>query len=418
MAGLAFNILGSSLSEEVLKSDGKESVTVKGCVTGANPLHLSDGEKESILSEKAEWVLLDSVSFNDLGSVEDDDVDSLAKFLKKNWARKVILISAKPSIRCKDGRVVPYCKKTTSDSLCSALVARSGCYLVTIPSDCISRNGKPFCYVDETLRYLRSVIDVITTKYDRTAVERLAIDYCRDVERMSSSIADGIKDGRNAYNDAVLSKKNVEACSICGDLVSKGDMWAAPYAEPSYVLAVKECKDPAVLTGILRKFSNSGMSWAKYRLFDLLWKNKDAESDKEMIEVIRPVAAEGDGPALVRLSHAYRFGRGVDTDLDESLELMKEARSKKAKGSSVELFDIYWEIGTPEAYKKGVATVKPLADRGDVPSILRIARAYRYGKGVRRNTDKAMALYDKAAESSPSAAKERDVFKKNLAAKK
>ena len=328
MAGLAFNILGSSLSKEVLKSDGKESVTVKGCVTGANPLHLSDGEKESILSEKAEWVLLDSVSFNNAGSVEADDIDSLAKFLKKNWARKVILICAKPSTRCKDGRVVPYCKKTLSDSVCSALVARSGCYLVTIPSDCISRNGKPFCYADETLRYLRSVIDVITTKYDRSAVERLAIDYCRDVERMSSSIADGIKDGRNAYNDAVLSRKNVEACSICGDLVSKGDIWAAPYAESSYALAARECKDPAVLTGILKKFSDSGMFWAKYELFDLLWKNQGAESDKEMFEVIRPIAAGGDGPALLRLSRAYRFGRGVDKDLDESLELMKAARAK------------------------------------------------------------------------------------------
>ena len=421
MTGLAFNVLGSSLSEEVLRFDGKEPITIKGRVVGSNPLFISDGEKESLLSDKAEWVVVDSVYFSKgLNSVEGsaNEIDALSKFLKKNWARKVILIRTKPSTRCKDGSMIPSCSRSMSDSVCSMLMERINCYLVSVPSECISKNGNPFCYVDETIGYIRSVIDVIIEKYDRYAVERLSIDYCRDTERLKSEMHEGLKKDRKAYAEAVESKNYVGACAICSDLVSKGDMWAAPYAEPSYSLAAKKCKDTVILTSILRKFSNSGMAWAKYALFDLLWKNASPGSDKEMVSVVLPLAAEGDGSAQMRLGRAYCHGRGVEKDLDRSLELMREARANKTRGSSVELFDVYWAIGTPDAYKRAVSAVKALADNGDVPSMVRMARAYRYGRGVKKDVDKAMGLYDKAAAISPSVSKEREVFKKNLASKK
>ena len=424
MSGPVFNVLGSSLSEEVLGCMDGSVLSVKGCVLGINPIFISDGEKETLLSYKADWIVLDSANMSrNVDSVENvmDSIESLSKFLKKNWARKIILICARPSTFRQEGQaIVPVIRysPSISDSVCSALMERVNCYLVTVPSDCISRNGKPYDYADETIRFIRSMIDVIAVKYDRSAVERLEIEYCSKIESIAAQSADAIKAERKAFLSAVRSKKHVEACSICGDLVSMGDMWAVPFAEHSYKVASKACDNQAVLAECLRKFSNAGMSWAKYALFDILWKDNNPMSSKEMIEVIAPLAEEGDGIALKRMGRAYRFGRGVEADLNKAEEMMKASYKLKTRGSSVELFDIYWTIGTPEAYKSMIPLVKRLSEKGNVPAMVRMARAYRDGKGVRKNLDESLRLYDKAAAVSPSVAKERDVLKKKIAASK
>ncbi len=424
MSGPGFNVLGSSLTEEIMGFTDGCVLSVNGCVIGINPIFISEGEKETLLSYKADWIVLDSarMSYN-VDSLDGvmDYIESLSKFLKKNWARKIILIRARPSTYRSEGQaIVPIIGSPTgvSDSVCSAIMERVGCYLITVPSDCISRNGKPFDYTDETIRYIRSVLEVITAKYDRLAVERLAIEYCDEIGRRIASSSSDIKAGRKEYIDAVFSKNYIGACSICGELVSKGDMWAAAYAEHSYRLADNGCDDVIAKADCLRKFSNAGMSWAKYALFDILWKENSPESTKEMIEVIAPLAEEGDGIAMKRMGRAYRFGRGVEVDLDKALEMMKNARKLKARGSSIELFDIYWTIGTPEAYKNMIPVVKPLADKGNVSAMVRMARAYRDGKGVKRNLTESMRLYDKAVAVNPAISKERDILKKKIAALK
>ncbi|MBP5735657.1 MAG: sel1 repeat family protein, partial [Candidatus Methanomethylophilaceae archaeon] len=398
--------------------------SVKGCVFGINPVFISEGEKESLLSYKADWIVLDSVNMSlNVDSLEDvkDDLESLSKFLKKNWARKIILICARPSAYRQEGQaIVPVTRNSpsVSDAICSAIMERVNCYLITIPSDCVSRSGKPFDYTEETTRFIRSVIDVIAVKYDRSVVERLEIEYCKGMESMIARSADSIKTKRKAFRSAVKSKKSVEACLICGDLVSMGDMWASSLAEESYKVASKECDDPAVLAECLRKFSNAGMPWAKYALFDILWKDGNSTSDKEMIDVIAPLVEEGDGIAMKRMGRAYRHGKGVEADLDKALEMMKAAHKLRTRGTSVELFDIYWAIGTPEAYKSMIPIVKPLADKGNVPAMVRMARAYRDGKGVKKNLDESMRLYDKAVAANPAISKERDVLKKKMALSK
>ncbi len=422
MSGPGFNVLGSSLTEEIMGLTDGSVLSVNGCVIGINPIFISEGEKETLLSYKADWIVLDSalMSYN-VDSLDGvmDYVESLSKFLKKNWARKIILIRARPSTFRSEGQTITPITgnfSCVSDSVCSAIMERVNCYLITVPSDCISRNGKPFDYTDETIRYIRSVLEVITVKYDRLAVDRLAIEYCNEIGRKIVSSPSDIKAGRKEYTDAVSSKDYIGACSICGDLVSKGDMWAAAYAEQSYKLAAKGCDDTAALADCLRKFSDAGMSWAKYALFDLLWKENSPESTKEMIEVIAPLAEEGDGIAMKRMGRAYRFGRGVEADLDKALETMKNARRLKARGSSVELFDIYWAIGTPEAYESMIPVVKPLADKGNVPAMIRMARAYRDGKGVKKDLAESLRLYDEAVAANPSVSKERDILVKRMEA--
>ncbi|MCB5266468.1 MAG: hypothetical protein LHW41_09590, partial [Candidatus Cloacimonetes bacterium] len=150
----------------------------------------------------------------------------------------------------------------------------------------------------------------------------------------------------------------------------------------------------------MRKASDKNVGWAKNELFDILWKINTPESHKEMISVAKVFAEAGDGGAMGRLGRAYRDGRGVEQDLDKAAEWMRKAADKNVKWAKNELCDILWKMNTADSLAEMLELVVPLAESGDGRAMNQLARAYRDGKGVEKDLDKAAEWMEKAAKKN------------------
>ena len=98
----------------------------------------------------------------------------------------------------------------------------------------------------------------------------------------------------------------------------------------------------------MRRAQEGGLKWARWELFDLLWRINTPESTKEMIEMIIPFVEEGDGQSAIRLARAYRDGRGVERDNLKALDYMRFAMSKGVN-CQAELINLLWSMNTKES---------------------------------------------------------------------
>ena len=432
--GTTYNIIGSSFLKEIIENDSDS--TVKYSIVNANPLFLTDGEKENLTSDKGDWLIMDGTCLGcKVDSPNDitDEIETLARFMRKTWNRKIMFISMRPSAFCARGtdlRTMPdYKPHIKSAEISAKLMDSVVCYIITLPFDCISKDGKPYHYIPRIVEYIKSVVDIISVKYDRNVMDKLAMECSIDLRRMlcidrqkkaapekvekTASIVD-TEDLRREYLEAVAKDKMVKACDICADIVSKGDMWGAPFSEKAYQAAAKVCKDDNARIGWLRKYSLSGMDWPNPPLFDLLWKVKSSETDKEMIETVCGMAKRGNGPAVKRLIRAYRDGRGVKMDLNKARELAQKNCDANIPGSNIDLFDVLWKINTPESNNKLISLVNESASKGDATSLVRMARCYREGRGIEKNVQEAVDILEKVAKEKPAVMKELENTKKLL----
>ncbi len=342
----------------------------------ANPLFLGGSERESLLARKGEWAVVDGASLGkgvESSAYAEEDVSALAKFLKKNWGRKVVLIC--------DGLAGP-----VAGEVCRDLQKALGCYVVSVPPRCVAgcegRVG----------RYLKDALDVIAAKYDRNALDRLYLECSADLGRIPGKGDEGL---RRKYWDAVAEGDKVAACSACAEAAAADGTWAAQYSEKSYWEANKVCSDDSVKEAWLRRFLGAGMTWPAGALFDLLWKKNAADSNAEMLRMAREAADGGDPNAIARIGRAYREGRGVEKDLNKAAEWMRKACSGN-HGWANELFDVLWRIGTPESYNEMNGVARSRASEGDAGALGRIGKMYRDGKGEGKDLSKAAEWMRKA----------------------
>lgn len=68
----------------------------------------------------------------------------------------------------------------------------------------------------------------------------------------------------------------------------------------------------------------------------------------------------------LEIGRLYRYGNGVPKDLYKAAEWIRRAVLSKAGWSRNDLFDVLWEIGTPEAYREMIDVITPPARTGDV----------------------------------------------------
>jgi len=147
-----------------------------------------------------------------------------------------------------------------------------------------------------------------------------------------------------------------------------------------------------------RKSANMNVSWAKNELFDVLWQIGTPESYSEMISIITPRAEAGDGAAMGRLGRVYRYGKGVKKDLCVSADWFRKSANMNVSWAKNALFDVLWQIGTPESYSEMIQVATDFANTGDGGAMGRLGRAYRDGKGVSSDNNIAAHWYTKAKE--------------------
>ena len=149
----------------------------------------------------------------------------------------------------------------------------------------------------------------------------------------------------------------------------------------------------------MRKAADAGLTWARWELFDILWRINTPESLDVMIAMGKPLAEDGNRELQGRLGRAYRDGRGVEKDLDVAAEWMRKAADAGLTWARWELFDILWIIGTAEAYSEMCKAIRLPAFKGNPESMGRLGRAYRDGRGVEKDLDVAAEWMRKAADA-------------------
>ena len=92
---------------------------------------------------------------------------------------------------------------------------------------------------------------------------------------------------------------------------------------------------------------------------------------------------------------------------------MRKAADQNLGWAKNELFDVLWKIGTPESYSEMIDVATRFAEAGDGAAMGRLGRAYREGKGMEKNLDKAAEWLHKAAEKNKFWQKELDDIDKN-----
>ncbi len=93
------------------------------------------------------------------------------------------------------------------------------------------------------------------------------------------------------------------------------------------------------------------VDWAVSELIGILWNMGTKESVSEMLIIAQPLADRGHRNAIAHIAKAFRYGKGVNRDLNAAADLMRKIYSGNA-GWTRDLADILEAIGTPEAIEE------------------------------------------------------------------
>ena len=130
--------------------------------------------------------------------------------------------------------------------------------------------------------------------------------------------------------------------TIVKNLIDLGDPMGMGYMGRMYREGIAVSKNPDLAIKYLLDSCGGGIKWAAHEVFDLLWKQNTLDDDKKMIEVIMPMACSGDGYAAVRMSRAYRYGRGVPYSIIDSMNWIDKAIDIGVPWAKDEKYRLLW----------------------------------------------------------------------------
>lgn len=142
------------------------------------------------------------------------------------------------------------------------------------------------------------------------------------------------------------------------------------------------------------KSVENNIKWAEVYYFDILKEINTNDSKKELIYFSKK---SNNSEIKARLARCYRDGYGVKRDLNMAAKLMYEATIYTYPvWAQWEYWDILWSINTNKNDEMMITYGKPKAEKGIKEFEGRMGRAYRDGRGVKKNTSLA-AMYLKRA---------------------
>lgn len=154
--------------------------------------------------------------------------------------------------------------------------------------------------------------------------------------------------------------------------------------------------------------------WVKKLYVDTLWALNSKECDEILYHYLSSCVDENEYFEGY-LGRMYRDGRFVTKNLHCAADWMRKGSKKNVSWIANELFDVLWELNTSELDVEMVSLVEASSTAGDGHACGRLARAYRFGRGVSRDEKKAIELYKKAIEKKVSwASKELDDMAKSI----
>lgn len=87
----------------------------------------------------------------------------------------------------------------------------------------------------------------------------------------------------------------------------------------------KEEKDTNKYLEYLRKAVDADVREAKYDLAMVYYNNGTAEDYKKSVQILKSSVEDGDINSMYQLALCYRFGRGVESNMKEAMDLLRKA---------------------------------------------------------------------------------------------
>lgn len=121
-------------------------------------------------------------------------------------------------------------------------------------------------------------------------------------------------------------------------------------------------------------------------------------SETSIDELIK-ASENGDSEVMRQVGISYRDGKGTEVSLDKAIEWFRKSSDKGNGAASVQLMDVLMKRGNPEDLSEMLKIAHRFADDGNGDGMVRLGRAYRYGKGVDKDLNTATEWFRKAASA-------------------
>lgn len=212
-------------------------------------------------------------------------------------------------------------------------------------------------------------------------------------------------------------KADAEICKVLADSGNRsaqyrlGRMYRDGRGVPKDVDKAKTCLENAV---------ERGHNGSKLDLVELLYTSGTDDELKKAYEVCLELASKGNKDAQFRLSRMYLHGKGTAKNEDESIRWLEEAAKNGHNGARKELnarnrsatqerpamtkkeekeyLESLKDIGSEEAFRSIINYCNDAVERGDPIAAYYLSKAYREGRGVEKDIDKANEYLRMASE--------------------
>ena len=188
-------------------------------------------------------------------------------------------------------------------------------------------------------------------------------------------------------------KEQTEAYELCKTFSVKDPEMRFKLAG-MYKMGIGTDKDMENYMSNLKESMLGGSDKAKYEWIRNVIDNKISHEYKNAIKFM-----DENNPQLRGLlAKMYKYGYGVDKDIDKAVELMSSSAKDGVGWARNELTDLMIQRNMGDDYEQAFKKCSDFASEGDAWAKGRLARMYYRGIGTNKDVEKAIALMSEAAE--------------------
>ena len=338
-------------------------------------------------------------------------VDAACDFIRKRYGNNVILLQQKEALWRMDrfGNVAlnrtleAESMNSTIDKFTRMILRNLGCHFIRIPSDIISDawqrwGDTPAHYIQEYYDYAYACVDDIVSgipNLDRS-LERRFMEFSAQLNAIRSGKMLSRKNAVSRVSDLMERRGNADLCIKAATHLRRRANNPMLEAELDGAMGklwrdrADGKADPEKAMALMKSSAESGIEWAQTEYLGMLRASGNYEAT---LEAAIRFASLGNGEAIGFVGRAYKNGEGVGKDKAIAEKWLEEASVRDVKWAVLEYMQLLWEEDADILVEKA----QRFANHSGI-AMGYLGRAYRYGKGTKKDLAKAKECLSKAAE--------------------
>ena len=349
-------------------------------------------EKIADFFSKKEWVKNAIVVYGN--DYSEESIRQFSDFAKSRYGNKIIAIETREAYfkLNKDGETIDAPSNEFRNRISSNTLLKfyqfTGCHLIKCPyaicGDVYHKWGPSdvhylseyYDYVYQSICLIVSEVSDLSKKLDELYLEinsKIANIRAEHTVSLSNTIERAKK---------YLQSGNIElGINLLNRLVENDEPMAMVHLAMQYKNGRYIEKDITKAISLLKKACSFEMLWPVWELSDIYY--SQAETKYQALELLKQYESTQHPEILARLGNIYRDGVIVPRDYSLSEKYYRQAICGGIHWAKWELFDILFKKDTPEALSEAFELANSMSSHREMQG--RLARMYRFGKGVNQN---------------------------------